>query len=305
MIFPSGWRATPWRPPPPPTKPAEASPPVPNVVSSFPVGRNRATPEPVLTTMSPLGCRIASVAPPPGASTFPPLPKVGSRLPGVLAAAACALTRIASVLRPGATGAVRTMAAAALAEGALLAGEPPAETAVTPPKAMAARPMPAMMVRGCRMCYLLVTLTIHLLTRIGGSRGSRGQAGYSGGGAGNPAACRPPRRPRAPDGFNPVACAAAAGTVLAGAPVSGSAPFSARAGWRRPEVAEHEVASIAAGLPAGHKVGHGVLTGEDPAERCLAGCRHDAAEAPDHAGISSGLPVVTVKGSENGSPLPV
>jgi hypothetical protein len=70
-------------------------------------------------------------------------------------------------------------------------------------------------------------------------------------------------------------------------------------------VAEHEVASMAAGLPAGHKVGHGVLTGEDPAERCLAGCRHDAAEAPDHAGISSGLPVVTVKGSENGSPLPV
>jgi hypothetical protein len=48
-------------------------------------------------------------------------------------------------------------------------------------------------------------------------------------------------------------------------------------------VAEHEAASVAAGLPAGHKVGHGVLTGEDPAKRCLAGCRHDAAEAPDHA----------------------
>jgi hypothetical protein len=96
---------------------------VPNVASSFPVGRNRATPEPVLTTMSPLDCRIASVAPPPGLSTFPPLPKVGSRLPGVLAVAACALTRIASVLRPTAAGAV---AAAVLAEGALLAGEPPA-----------------------------------------------------------------------------------------------------------------------------------------------------------------------------------
>jgi hypothetical protein len=56
-------------------------------------------------------------------------------------------------------------------------------------------------------------------------------------------------------------------------------------------VAEHEAASMAAELPAGHKVDHGVLTGEDPAKRCLAGCRHDAAEGPDHAGISSGLPV--------------
>src|SRR6478752_4985750 len=105
--------------------------------------------------MSPLGCRTASLgtpAPTPrSVSTFPPLPKVGSRLPGVLAAAACALTRIASVLRPAAAGAVRTVAAAVPAEGALLASEPPAETAVTPPAAMAARPMPAMIVRGCRI----------------------------------------------------------------------------------------------------------------------------------------------------------
>ena len=79
-----------------------------------------------------------------------------------------------------------------------------------------------------------------------------------------------------------------------------------------PEVAEHEVAepevaSMAAELPA--KVDHGVLTGEDPAKRSLAGCRLEAAEVPDHAGISvrtaGQLPVVTVKGSENGSPLPV
>jgi hypothetical protein len=72
-------------------------------------------------------------------------------------------------------------------------------------------------------------------------------------------------------------------------------------------VAEHEVASMAAELPA--KVDRGVLTGEDPAKRSLAGCRLEAAEAPDHAGISvrtdGQLPVVTAKGSENGSPLPV
>ena len=69
-----------------------------------------------------------------------------------------------------------------------------------------------------------------------------------------------------------------------------------------PEVAEPEVASMAAELPA--KVDHGVLTGEDPAKRSLAGCRLEAAEVPDHAGISvrtaGQLPVVTVKGSENG-----
>jgi hypothetical protein len=85
MIFPSGWRATPV-PLSPPTKPLAASPPVPNVVSSFPAGRERATPKPPLTTMSLLGCRIASLgtpAPTPrSVSTFPPLPKVGSRLPG-------------------------------------------------------------------------------------------------------------------------------------------------------------------------------------------------------------------------------
>ena len=62
-----------------------------------------------------------------------------------------------------------------------------------------------------------------------------------------------------------------------------------------PEVAEPEVASMAAELPA--KVDHGVLTGEDPAKRSLAGCRLEAAEVPDHAGISvrtdGQLPVVT------------
>ena len=71
--------------------------------------------------------------------------------------------------------------------------------------------------------------------------------------------------------------------------MSGSTPFSARAARRRPEVAEPEVARMAAELPA--KVDRGVLTGEDPVKRCLVGCRLEVAEAPDHAGISSGLPV--------------
>ena len=65
------------------------------------------------------------------------------------------------VLRPTAAGAVRTVAAAVPPEGALPAGEPPAETAATPPTAaMAARPMPAVIGRGCRICYLMVTLII-------------------------------------------------------------------------------------------------------------------------------------------------
>jgi len=59
------------------------------------------------------------------------------------------LTRIAPVLRTTAAGAVRTVVAAVPAEGALLAGEPPAEAAVIPPTAMAVRPMPATIVRGC------------------------------------------------------------------------------------------------------------------------------------------------------------
>jgi hypothetical protein len=51
-------------------------------------------------------------------------------------------------------GTVRTVAATAagLAEGVLLAVEPPADAAVTPPTAAtAARPIPAMMILGCRM----------------------------------------------------------------------------------------------------------------------------------------------------------
>src|SRR5690349_12477415 len=58
-----------------------------------------------------------------------------------------------SVVPPTAVGAVRTVAdaAAGLAEGVLLADEPPADTAVTPPTAATtARPIPAMMIFGCR-----------------------------------------------------------------------------------------------------------------------------------------------------------
>src|SRR6266705_1126135 len=70
---------------------------------------------------------------------------------------------------------------------------------------------------------------------------------------------------------------------------------SAQADWRWP---------VAAELLAGHEVDHGVLTGEEPAERRLAGCRLEAAEGPGHAGISvradSELLVVTVEGAENG-----
>ena len=67
---------------------------------------------------------------------------------------------------------------------------------------------------------------------------------------------RPLRRPRAPDGFNPVTCAAAAGTVLAGAPVSGSAPFSAR------RLAPTEVAERATQARASATLSlHAMLTG--------------------------------------------
>src|SRR4029077_17477657 len=62
--------------------------------------------------------------------------------------------------------------------------------------------------------------------------------------------------------------------------------FLARAVRCRAEVAEHEVANLAAEFLAGHEVDHGVLTGEEPAERCLVGCRLEAAEGPGHAGIS-------------------
>jgi len=60
-----------------------------------------------------------------------------------------------SVVPATLAGAVRTVAVAvalAVGEGVLLAGEPAAEAAVMPPAAAtAARPMPAMMTRGCRM----------------------------------------------------------------------------------------------------------------------------------------------------------
>src|SRR5438876_3205231 len=72
-------------------------------------------------------------------------------------------------------GTVRTVAATAagLAEGVLLAVEPPADAAVTAPTAAtAARPIPAMMILGCRM-LAPGCLTIHyLLTRIVEMRGS-------------------------------------------------------------------------------------------------------------------------------------
>jgi hypothetical protein len=64
------------------------------------------------------------------------------------------LTRMVSLVPATFAGAVRTVAAAAagLAEGVLLAVEPTADAAVTPPTAAtAARPMPAMMILGCRM----------------------------------------------------------------------------------------------------------------------------------------------------------
>jgi len=64
------------------------------------------------------------------------------------------------------------------------------------------------------------------------------------------------------------------------------AALSARARWRRPEVAEHELGDLAAELLAGYQVDHGVLPGENPAERRLVGCRLEAAEGPGHAGIT-------------------
>ena len=58
----------------------------------------------------------------------------------------------------------------------------------------------------------------------------------------------------------------------------GRAPTSARVGWRRPEVVEHEVGDVVAELLAGHEVDHGVLPGEDPAECGLVGGGLEAAE---------------------------
>jgi hypothetical protein len=47
-------------------------------------------------------------------------------------------------------------------------------------------------------------------------------------------------------------------------PLPRGAALSARARWRRPEVAEHELGDLAAELLAGHQVDHGVLAGEEP-----------------------------------------
>jgi hypothetical protein len=65
----------------------------------------------------------------------------------------------------------------------------------------------------------------------------------------------------------------------------GRAPTSARVGWRRPEVVEHEAGHVAAELLAGHEVDHGVLTGEDPAEGGFVGGGLEAAEGPGYPGI--------------------
>src|SRR6266566_7160718 len=84
----------------------------------------------------------------------------------------------------------------------------------------------------------------------------------------------------------------------------GCAPSSARAGSRRPEVVEHEVGNLMAELLAGHEVDHGVIPGEDPAERGFVGCRLEAVEGPRHAGISVRTDgqrlAVTVEGAQNG-----
>src|ERR1700730_7815897 len=90
-----------------------AKPPLPNVVSLAPFGRNRASPEPGLpdpteTTMSPFDCSTAAAGNPWLVSTMPFLPKVGSRVPAVLAAAAV----------PTSASATRTVAAVPGAEDA-------------------------------------------------------------------------------------------------------------------------------------------------------------------------------------------
>src|SRR6185437_17034214 len=82
------------------------------------------------------------------------------------------------------------------------------------------------------------------------------------------------------------------------------APTSARVGWRRPEVVEHEAGHVVAELLAGHEVDHGVLPGEDPAERGLVGGGLEAAEGPGYAGIrvrANRKPLaVTIEGAEHG-----
>ena len=84
----------------------------------------------------------------------------------------------------------------------------------------------------------------------------------------------------------------------------GRARTSARVGWRRPEVAEHEAGHAVAELLAGHEVDHGVLTGEDPAEGGFVGGGLEAAEGPGYAGIrvrANRQPlVVTIEGAEYG-----
>src|SRR5260221_4983266 len=86
------------------------------------------------------------------------------------------------VLPATAAGAVRTVAGAAVA---LAAGEPLAEAAVMPPPtASTARPIPAMMIFGCRM--VISSEVDCLLTTNTDSRDWRftRQAGYAGGLAG-------------------------------------------------------------------------------------------------------------------------
>src|SRR5579859_4637690 len=126
-----------------------AKPPLPNVVSVAPFGRNRASPEPGLpdptaTTMSPFDCSTAAAGNPWLVSTMPFLPKVGSRVPAVLAAAAV----------PTSASATRTVAAVpgakdAAAAGDVLAAEPVATAAPS------ATPRPAMMIFGCPIGQLL------------------------------------------------------------------------------------------------------------------------------------------------------
>src|ERR1700734_1321819 len=106
-----------------------------------------------------------------------------------------------SVLPATVTEAVRTVAAAALAlaVGALCSGDVPAEAAVMPPTAAtAARPMPAMMILGCRMIYLLGDVH-YLLKRIVDVRCSPDRPEYHGGqvcAAGSPSASPRARMPR-------------------------------------------------------------------------------------------------------------
>src|SRR5260221_358204 len=99
------------------------------------------------------------------------------------------------VLPATAAGAVRTVAGAAVA---LAAGEPLAEAAVMPPPTTStARPIPAMMIFGCRMVIssevdcLLTTNTDSRDSRVTRQAGYFGGGGCGGGGAG--ARARMPR----------------------------------------------------------------------------------------------------------------